>query len=67
MIPSSAYNYTPYAYARIGDACLMKKDYVNAQEAFQAALKLNPQQREALEGLEKLQKDQGNSGPAPRS
>ncbi len=66
-IPSSAYNYTPYAYARIGDACLMKKDYVNAQEAFQAALKLNPQQREALEGLEKLQKDQGNSGPAPRS
>jgi len=53
-IPVSVYYYTPYAYARIGDACLMKRDYPNAEQAFQAALKLNPRQKEALEGMEQL-------------
>ena len=53
--PSGPYLYAPYAYAKLGDAFLMEKDIVNAEDAFQASLRLNPQQKEALEGLERLE------------
>jgi hypothetical protein len=66
-IRSSAYNYTSYAYARIGDCCRIKKDYLNAQEAYEAALKLNPQLKDALQGLEEIQKDEGKAEPPSRS
>ncbi len=47
-------NYAPYAYARMGDAFLIQKDLPDAEQAFRAALGLNPQQKEALDGLREL-------------
>ena len=46
--------YAPYTYARLGDAFLMEKDYVNAEDAFHLSLRFNPQQKEALDGLRQL-------------
>jgi hypothetical protein len=61
----------PYAYARIGDAFMMLNDYINAESAYRASLTLNPQQKEAQDGLQRLQKFQqkqsvGEKGTKPK-
>jgi tetratricopeptide (TPR) repeat protein len=47
--------YVPYTYARLGDAFLLEKDYLNAQDAFHLSLRFDPRQKEALEGLRRLE------------
>ena len=54
--PSRPHLYAPYAYARLGDAFLAEKDFVDAEDSFHASLQLNPQQKEALEGLQRLER-----------
>jgi hypothetical protein len=44
----------PYAFAKIGDAFRMMNDPSDAEQAYRAALSINPQQKEALEGLQLL-------------
>lgn len=41
----------PYIFVKIGDAFFMSKDYSDAQSAYQQSLALNPQQRDASDGL----------------
>ena len=55
----------PYLYARLGDAFLLLKDFQNAEAAFRTALGMNPQQKDALEGLNRLGKLQGQLKQAP--
>jgi tetratricopeptide (TPR) repeat protein len=44
----------PFALARIGKCYLLLKDYADAEQAFRASLSVNPQQKEALDGLQEL-------------
>ncbi len=55
--------YAPFVYARLGNAFLMEKDFVNAEDAFHLSLRLNPQQKEALDGLRQLDQLRGESNP----
>ena len=41
----------PYVLAKMGDAFRMMNDFTNADSAYHQALNLNPQQKEALDGL----------------
>jgi len=58
--PAQPYFYAPYAYARLGYAFLMEKDYAEAEDAFRYSLSINPQQKEALEGIRELERVQGD-------
>jgi tetratricopeptide (TPR) repeat protein len=71
--PSAAVNYyqeslkpnpkNPYVYAKLGYAFMMLGDYTNAETAFHYSQNMNPDQKEAKEGLEALAKVQrGISG-----
>ncbi|HJT25046.1 MAG TPA: tetratricopeptide repeat protein, partial [bacterium] len=44
----------PYILARMGDAFRIMNDYANADAAYHQALSFNPQQKEALDGLQLL-------------
>ncbi|HVM31684.1 MAG TPA: DUF2723 domain-containing protein [bacterium] len=44
----------PYAISRIGKCYTLLKDYGNADQAYRLALSVNPQQKEALDGLQEL-------------
>ena len=44
----------PYAYAKEGLAYLMMNQITNAKTAFQTSLSINPNQKEALSGLQQL-------------
>ncbi len=44
----------PFAMARIGKCYFLMKDLANAEQAYRASLAVNPQQKEALDGLEEL-------------
>jgi hypothetical protein len=44
----------PYCLARLGDAFRMAGDFPNADSAYHQSLNLNPQQKEALDGLHAL-------------
>jgi hypothetical protein len=46
----------PYIYARMGDAFRMMNDFASADSAYHQSLALNPQQKEALDGLQLLNK-----------
>jgi hypothetical protein len=48
----------PFAMARIGSSFLLMKDYADAEQAFRASLAVNPQQKEALDGLQELSDDE---------
>jgi Tfp pilus assembly protein PilF len=52
----------PYAYAKIGDAFRMMGNLNDAEQAYRAALNMNPQQKEALDGLQELNKAQQLKG-----
>ena len=49
----------PYTWAKLGDAFLVDHDFPNAEQAFHTSLRMNPQQKEALDGLEWLNKARG--------
>ncbi len=53
------FRYAPYAYAQMGNAFFLEKDYLDAAQAFRMSLNLNPRERGALDGLEKLERIQG--------
>lgn len=44
----------PYAFAKMGDAFRALNDPSDAEQAYRAALSINPQQKEALDGLQTL-------------
>lgn len=44
----------PYILAKMGDAFRLMNDYANADSAYHQALQFNPQQKEALDGLQLL-------------
>lgn len=44
----------PYILARMGDAFRLMNDFANADSAYHQSLSLNPQQKEALDGLQLL-------------
>ncbi len=44
----------PYIFARMGDAYRLMNDYSNADAAYHQSLQFNPQQKEALDGLQLL-------------
>ncbi len=44
----------PYAFAKIGDAFRMMNDLSDAEQAYRASQSINPQQKEALDGLQLL-------------
>ncbi len=44
----------PYAFARMGDCYRMINDYNDAEQAYRASLSMNPQQKEAQDGLQLL-------------
>jgi len=46
----------PYLYAKLGDAFGLIKDFQNAESAFRTSLSMNPQQKEALDGLDQMNK-----------
>jgi hypothetical protein len=57
----------PYNLAKMGYAFMASKDYADAESAFRSSLAANPQQKEALTGLQQLsdlqQKNQGQDRP----
>ncbi len=59
--PDRPYFYAPYAYARLGDAFFMEKDYASAGDAYRVSLKFDPQQKQALDGLQRLNQMLGRS------
>ncbi len=54
----------PYLYAKLGDAFLMMNDFQNSEAAFRTSLSINPQQKEALDGLAQLNKAEEKSRKA---
>jgi hypothetical protein len=50
----------PYVLARMGEAFRAMGDLANAEAAYRASLSLNPQQKEALDGLRSIGKDVPN-------
>ncbi len=46
----------PYVLARMGDAFRLMNDFTNADSAYHQALTINPQQKEAIDGLALLNK-----------
>lgn len=52
----------PYVYAKVGDAFLAMRNYPDAEAAYRQALALNPQQGEAVTGLQELNKVRGIRG-----
>jgi tetratricopeptide (TPR) repeat protein len=48
-----------YCYAKIGNAFVMMNVLAEAEKAFQTSLSLNPNQQEAVSGLQDLRKLQG--------
>jgi tetratricopeptide (TPR) repeat protein len=44
----------PFAMARIGKSYAFLRDYSDAEQAYRASLAVNPQQKEALDGLQEL-------------
>ncbi|MGH7739793.1 MAG: tetratricopeptide repeat protein, partial [bacterium] len=44
----------PFALARIGKSYMYLKDYADADQAYRTSLALNPQQKEAQDGLKEL-------------
>ncbi len=44
----------PYAFARMGDCYRMIGDYNDSEQAYRASLAMNPQQKEAQDGLQLL-------------
>jgi hypothetical protein len=56
----------PYVLARVGDAFRMMNDFTNADAAYHQALSLNPQQKEAVDGLQLLNTaEQAHEVPNP--
>jgi tetratricopeptide (TPR) repeat protein len=54
-------NATPFAYAKMGDAFLQMNDLPNAEQAFRNSLSINPQQPEAIQGMQALSQVQGKA------